>query len=242
MHQNKSKDRVCIIGGLLSPLTWAEHTQNCIMLCSISLRYVNEGAWYIWRGNDCPLTCVKYTKKSQVVFQKDGDACVSITCVFCVCRREDLPFTMRRIASRLGIESDEDPEAKSETPELKSEWKKLNCIELNISIYSPAIHFNKEIQAALSLNLISELIYSKMDNTEFLLSDQLIIVSLLDSQQVNSEWTMTIKNHHQWRFNITIHHGIGIRNKFNYYHCYKIAEVNWQNKVGYWTKGLLKVQ
>ncbi|XP_073799973.1 uncharacterized protein isoform X1 [Danio rerio] len=36
-------------------------------------------------------------------------------------RREDLPFTMRRIGIRLGIESDEDPEAKSETPELKSE-------------------------------------------------------------------------------------------------------------------------
>ncbi|XP_073799893.1 myosin-9 isoform X1 [Danio rerio] len=36
-------------------------------------------------------------------------------------RRGDLPFTMRRIVSRSGIESDEDPEAKSETPEPKPE-------------------------------------------------------------------------------------------------------------------------
>uniref|UniRef100_A0A8C1NMW5 Myosin-9 n=1 Tax=Cyprinus carpio TaxID=7962 RepID=A0A8C1NMW5_CYPCA len=36
-------------------------------------------------------------------------------------RRGDLPFTMRRIVSRSGIESDEDPEAKTETPEPKPE-------------------------------------------------------------------------------------------------------------------------
>ncbi|XP_059418252.1 myosin-9-like isoform X3 [Carassius carassius] len=36
-------------------------------------------------------------------------------------RRGDLPFTMRRIVSRSGIESDEDPEAKIETPEPKPE-------------------------------------------------------------------------------------------------------------------------
>ncbi|KAF4116440.1 myosin-9 isoform X1 [Onychostoma macrolepis] len=36
-------------------------------------------------------------------------------------RRGDLPFTMRRIVSRSGIESDEDPEAKAETPEPKPE-------------------------------------------------------------------------------------------------------------------------
>ncbi|XP_051569315.1 myosin-9-like isoform X1 [Myxocyprinus asiaticus] len=36
-------------------------------------------------------------------------------------RRGDLPFTMRRIVSRSGIESDEDAEAKSETPEPKPE-------------------------------------------------------------------------------------------------------------------------
>ncbi len=39
-----------------------------------------------------------------------------------VSRRGDLPFTMRRIVSRSGIESDEDPEAKTETPEPKPEW------------------------------------------------------------------------------------------------------------------------
>uniref|UniRef100_A0A8B9K875 Myosin-9 n=1 Tax=Astyanax mexicanus TaxID=7994 RepID=A0A8B9K875_ASTMX len=36
-------------------------------------------------------------------------------------RRGDLPFTMRRIVSRAGIESDEEAEAKSETPEPKPE-------------------------------------------------------------------------------------------------------------------------
>ncbi|XP_026095994.1 myosin-9-like isoform X2 [Carassius auratus] len=36
-------------------------------------------------------------------------------------RRGDLPFTMRRIVSRSGIESDEDPESKIETPEPKPE-------------------------------------------------------------------------------------------------------------------------
>uniref|UniRef100_A0A8C2I2C3 Myosin-9 n=1 Tax=Cyprinus carpio TaxID=7962 RepID=A0A8C2I2C3_CYPCA len=36
-------------------------------------------------------------------------------------RRGDLPFTMRRIVSRSGIESDEDPEAKTDTPEPKPE-------------------------------------------------------------------------------------------------------------------------
>uniref|UniRef100_A0AAZ3QFV4 Myosin tail domain-containing protein n=1 Tax=Oncorhynchus tshawytscha TaxID=74940 RepID=A0AAZ3QFV4_ONCTS len=36
-------------------------------------------------------------------------------------RRGDLPFTMRRIVSRAGIESDEESEPKSETPEPKPE-------------------------------------------------------------------------------------------------------------------------
>ncbi|XP_037112126.1 myosin-9-like isoform X2 [Syngnathus acus] len=36
-------------------------------------------------------------------------------------RRGDLPFTMRRIVTRTGVESDDEPEAKSETPEPKPE-------------------------------------------------------------------------------------------------------------------------
>ncbi|GAA6084579.1 myosin-9-like, partial [Tachysurus ichikawai] len=36
-------------------------------------------------------------------------------------RRGDLPFTMRRIVSRAGVESDEEPEAKGENPEPKPE-------------------------------------------------------------------------------------------------------------------------
>lgn len=37
------------------------------------------------------------------------------------CRRGDLPFTMRRIVSRTGVESDEESEAKNEIPEPKPE-------------------------------------------------------------------------------------------------------------------------
>lgn len=36
-------------------------------------------------------------------------------------RRGDLPFTMRRIVTRTGVESDDDAEPKSETPEPKPE-------------------------------------------------------------------------------------------------------------------------
>lgn len=37
-------------------------------------------------------------------------------------RRGDIPFTVRRVVSRAGIESDEEAEAKSEPSEPKPEW------------------------------------------------------------------------------------------------------------------------
>lgn len=42
--------------------------------------------------------------------------------VFSVFRRGDLPFNVRRAIPRGGLESDEESEAKSETPEPKPEW------------------------------------------------------------------------------------------------------------------------
>lgn len=50
------------------------------------------------------------------------DLSALITDLYRLCsRRGDLPFTMRRIVSRAGIESDEESEPKSETPEPKPE-------------------------------------------------------------------------------------------------------------------------
>ncbi len=63
-----------------------------------------------------------------------------------------------------------------------------------IRMVSPPLHFekektlfagarfNKEVQPTLSLNLNSELSYSKMGNSEFSVTEQLNCVSLLDSK------------------------------------------------------------
>ncbi len=62
-------------------------------------------------------------------------------------------------------------------------WRSvLMCSSLFNSAHGtlPGARFNKEVQPTLSLNLNSELSYSEMGNSEFLVTEQLNCVSLLN--------------------------------------------------------------